>query len=166
MRSTTALPRGWIWSRIPDAIRGFNFSNTRLEKCADCEPEVLKPLEENSRVKKNKNKESAMPSTKNGEQVSKLKQFNVRDALFEAIIGKFYQDPTLIAFGEDNRDWGGAFGVYGGLTESMPYHRFFNSPISESTIVSSAVGLRADGRPRDSGADVLRLPGPCGRRGL
>ncbi|MFH1880696.1 MAG: transketolase C-terminal domain-containing protein, partial [Bacillota bacterium] len=50
------------------------------------------------------------------------------------------QDPTLIAFGEDNRDWGGAFGVYGGLTESLPYHRFFNSPISEGTIVSSAVG--------------------------
>ena len=46
----------------------------------------------------------------------------------------------MIAFGEDNRDWGGAFGVYGGLTESLPYHRFFNSPISESTIVSSAVG--------------------------
>ena len=30
--------------------------------------------------------------------------------------------------------------MYGGLTESLPYHRFFNSPISEGTIVSSAVG--------------------------
>ncbi|NLZ53161.1 MAG: dehydrogenase, partial [Thermoanaerobacteraceae bacterium] len=30
--------------------------------------------------------------------------------------------------------------VYRGLTESLPYHRFFNSPISEAAIVGSAVG--------------------------
>ncbi len=125
--------------RNPDAIREFNFSNKRVEKCADCTPEVLKPLEENSRVQKNK-KKARYAFDADGKEISKIKQFNVRDALFEAIIGKFYQDPTLIAFGEDNRDWGGAFGVYGGLTESVPYQRFFNSPISESTIVSSAVG--------------------------
>ena len=28
----------------------------------------------------------------------------------------------------------------GGLTESLPYHRLFNSPISEGAIVGSAVG--------------------------
>ena len=123
----------------PDAIRGFNFTNERVEKCADCKPDVLMPLEENSRVQKNK-KKARYAFDENGNAVSKIRQFNVRDALFEAIIGKFYQDPTLIAFGEDNRDWGGAFGVYGGLTEALPYHRFFNAPISESTIVSSAVG--------------------------
>jgi len=33
--------------------------------------------------------------------------------------------------GEENRDWGGAFAVYRGLTEALPYHRLFNSPISE-----------------------------------
>ncbi|MBQ3866826.1 MAG: dehydrogenase, partial [Clostridia bacterium] len=49
-------------------------------------------------------------------------------------------DPTLIAYGEDNRDWGGAFGVYKKMTEAIPYHRFFNAPISESAIVGSAVG--------------------------
>jgi 2-oxoisovalerate dehydrogenase E1 component len=123
----------------PDAIRGFNFSNERIEVCAVGEPDVLMPLEDNPRVLKNK-KKARYAFDENGEAVSKIKQFNVRDALFEAIIHKFYQDPTLIAFGEDNRDWGGAFGVYGGLTESLPYHRFFNSPISEGTIVSSAVG--------------------------
>ncbi len=123
----------------PDAIRGLNFSNQRVEKCAEGEPDVLKPLEENSRVIKNRKKERYAFDA-DGKPFSKIKQFNVRDALFEAIIGKFYQDPTLIAFGEDNRDWGGAFGVYGGMTESLPYHRFFNAPISESTIVSSAVG--------------------------
>ena len=30
---------------------------------------------------------------------------------------------------EENRDWGGAFAVYRGLTEALPYHRMFNSPI-------------------------------------
>ena len=47
---------------------------------------------------------------------------------------------TLVAYGEDNRGWGGAFAVYRGLTESLPYHRFFNTPISEAAIVASAVG--------------------------
>ncbi|MBN1776932.1 MAG: dehydrogenase [Clostridiales bacterium] len=123
----------------PDAIRGFNFSNERIEVCAVGEPDVLIPLAENPRFVKNQ-KKARYAFDENGEAVSKIRQFNVRDALFEAIIHKFYQDPTLIAFGEDNRDWGGAFGVYGGLTESLPYHRFFNAPISEGTIVSSAVG--------------------------
>jgi hypothetical protein len=46
-------------------------------------------------------------------------------------------DPTVIAYGEENRDWGGAFAVYQGLTESLPYHRLFNSPISEGAISQS-----------------------------
>ena len=47
--------------------------------------------------------------------------------------------------GEDVRDWGGAFAVYRGLTEALPYHRLFNSPISESAIVGSAVGYAMAG---------------------
>jgi 2-oxoisovalerate dehydrogenase E1 component len=57
-----------------------------------------------------------------------------------ALIDKFYEDPTLVAYGEENRDWGGAFAVYRGLTEALPYHRLFNSPIAEAAIVGSAVG--------------------------
>ncbi|MGB1288615.1 MAG: alpha-ketoacid dehydrogenase subunit beta, partial [Aggregatilineales bacterium] len=45
----------------------------------------------------------------------------------------------------ENRDWGGAFGVYRGLTEALPYHRLFNSPISEAAIVGSAVGYALTG---------------------
>ena len=29
----------------------------------------------------------------------------------------------MVAYGEENRDWGGAFACYRGLTESLPYHR-------------------------------------------
>lgn len=75
-----------------------------------------------------------------GKPFSKMKQFQLRDGIFEAIIDRFYKDASLIAYGEENRDWGGAFGVYGGLTESLPYHRLFNSPISEASIAGTAIG--------------------------
>jgi 2-oxoisovalerate dehydrogenase E1 component len=51
----------------------------------------------------------------------------------------------LVAYGEENRDWGGAFAVYRGLTEALPYHRLFNSPISEAAIVGTAVGYGLEG---------------------
>lgn len=77
---------------------------------------------------------------KDGKEVSKAKVFQYRDAVFEAVIDRFYKDPTLVAYGEENRDWGGAFAVYRGLTEALPYHRLFNSPISEGAIVGTAIG--------------------------
>src|SRR5690606_1381406 len=70
----------------------------------------------------------------------KLKVFQLRDGLFEAILDRFYKDPTLVAYGEENRDWGGSFAVYRGLTEALPYHRFFNTPISEAAIAGTAIG--------------------------
>jgi 2-oxoisovalerate dehydrogenase E1 component len=51
----------------------------------------------------------------------------------------------MIAFGEENRDWGGAFAVYRGFTEALPYHRLFNSPISEAAIAGAAVGYALEG---------------------
>ncbi len=61
------------------------------------------------------------------------------------MIHRFYEDPTMAAFGEENRDWGGAFGVYRGLTEALPYHRLFNTPISEGAIVGAGVGYALSG---------------------
>jgi 2-oxoisovalerate dehydrogenase E1 component len=75
-----------------------------------------------------------------GKPFSKMKQYQLRDGIFEAIIDRFYKDPTLIAYGEENRDWGGAFAVYRGLTEALPYHRLFNSPIAEASIVGTSIG--------------------------
>ena len=54
-----------------------------------------------------------------GKPQSKLKTLTYAEALFEAMIHRFYEDPTMIAYGEENRDWGGAFGVYRGLTEAF-----------------------------------------------
>ena len=83
--------------------------------------------------------------TDGGKPVPKMKAYNVRDGLFEAILHRFTIDPTMVAFGEENRDWGGAFAVYRGLTEALPYHRLFNSPISEAAIVGAAVGYALAG---------------------
>ncbi len=124
----------------PDAIASIMFSN---QKVASMDPgreaDVLMPKEECPRVKEIAGKVRTA-TDKDGKPVSKMKMYNLTDGLFEPIIDKFYEDPTLIAYGEDNRDWGGAFGVYKKMTEAIPYHRFFNSPISESAIVGSAVG--------------------------
>jgi len=107
-------------------------------------PEVLLPKEENPRVKSLAGRSRSGIGEK-GEMLPKTRCIGVRDALFEAILDRFYEDPTLVAYGEENRDWGGAFAVYRGLTEALPYHRLFNSPISEAAIVGTAVGYALEG---------------------
>jgi 2-oxoisovalerate dehydrogenase E1 component len=121
------------------------FSNGRIESCdAPREPDVLMPLEENPRVKKLA-RQSRSGIGPDGEMLPDTRCIGVKDALFEAIAHRFYIDPTLIAYGEENRDWGGAFAVYQGLTEALPYHRLFNSPIAEAAIAGTAVGYALEG---------------------
>ncbi|MBQ4115902.1 MAG: dehydrogenase [Clostridia bacterium] len=127
-------------TKNPEAISSIMFSNEKVKSMDPSrEAEMLVPKEECPRVKEIKGKIRTATDA-NGKPVSKMKMYNIRDGLAEPIIDKFYDDPTLIAYGEDNRDWGGAFGVYKKMTEAIPYHRFFNAPISESAIVGSAVG--------------------------
>ncbi len=126
-------------SMNPDAIAELMFSNGSVDSLDDRKPESLIPLEENPRVKSLKTKQRFYLD-KEGKPVSKAKLFQLRDGIFEAVIDRFYKDPTLVAYGEENRDWGGAFAVYRGLTEAMPYHRLFNSPIAEGAIVGTAIG--------------------------
>lgn len=123
----------------PDCIGGMMFSDKSLDRMEEGNPDVLIPLEENPRIRSLKNKERFY-KYKDGTPVSKAKLFQLRDGIFEAVIDRFYKDPTLAAWGEENRDWGGAFAVYRGLTEALPYHRLFNSPISEGAIVGTAIG--------------------------
>jgi 2-oxoisovalerate dehydrogenase E1 component len=122
----------------PDAIEKVMFTNGSVERFDDRTPEVNMPMEENPRVRQIARKERF--GMKDGKEVSKMKAYHLRDGLFEAIVDRFYKDPTCIAYGEENRDWGGAFAVYRGLTEALPYHRLFNSPISEGAIAGTAIG--------------------------
>ena len=109
------------------------------------EGDVLKPLAENSRVQQIAKKGRSGIDPSSGAKIAENKAVSVRDGLFEAIIHHFYEDHRLIAYGEENRDWDGAFAVYRGMTESLPYHRLFNSPISEAAIVGTGVGYAMEG---------------------
>jgi len=127
-----------------DLIEKVMFSNGKLEKFDDREPEVLLPAEENPRVKQLKRKQR-FAFDADGKPYSANQLYTYRDGIFEAMLHRFYTDPTMVAFGEENRDWGGAFACYRGLTESIPYHRLFNSPISEGAIVGAACGYALSG---------------------
>jgi 2-oxoisovalerate dehydrogenase E1 component len=126
-------------SADPDAIGRLMFSNKAKPSMAEGTCDSLIPKEANPRVESLKKKERFGLDAA-GKPISKNKIYQLRDGIFEALLDKFYTDPTLVAYGEDNRDWGGAFAVYRGLTEAMPYHRLFNAPISEAAIVGTAVG--------------------------
>ena len=115
------------------------FSNSSVDSLGDATPEVNHPMEENPRVKQIAGK-TRFYLDKDGKPVSSMKMYNFRDGVFEAIADRFYKDSTLIAYGEENREWGGAFAVYRGLTEALPYHRLFNSPIAEAAIIGTAIG--------------------------
>lgn len=135
-----ASPRPALDSELVGAVM---FSNQRVERFDDRAPELLQPLTENPRVAQIRSK--VRTPLDNGKPVPKMKAFNIRDAIFEALVHRFAMDPTLVAFGEENRDWGGAFAVYRGLTELLPYHRLFNAPIAEGGIVGAAVGYALEG---------------------
>ena len=121
-----------------ELVGSVMFSNRKVEKFDDRQPEFLQDLAQNPRVQQIRGK--IRTPTFEGKPVPKMKAYNIRDGIFEALLYRFSIDPTMVAFGEENRDWGGAFAVYRGLTEALPYHRLFNAPISEAGIVGAAVG--------------------------
>ena len=124
----------------PDYVADLMFSN-----------ETVRSMDPNGKINVTGPKESCKRYTDlakkehsafapDGTAYSKMKVYNIRDAIFEPMFNKYYEDPTLVAYGEDVRDWGGAYAVYRGLMDVIPYSRLFNSPISEAAIIGSAVG--------------------------
>jgi len=128
----------------PAVVERIMFSNEKVEKFTDREPEYLVPKEEAEGYKKIKSKERS-PFDKDGKPVSKMKLYNLRDGISEVIWDRFYEDPTLIAYGEDCRDWGGAFAVYRGMMDALPHCRLFNSNLAEGAIVGTGVGYALSG---------------------
>lgn len=126
-------------------IEGAMLSNGHVEAFGNGEePELSEPLAENARVKAIAKKVRTATDA-DGKPVSKVKLYQFRDGLFEAMAHRYSIDPTMCAWGEENRDWGGAFAAYRGLTELLPYRRLFNSPISEAAIVGAGVGYALSG---------------------
>jgi len=127
----------------PEFIEDVMFSNDTRPALDDREPELLEVGEDNPRLQQIARRSRA--GIVDGKPVSRNKVFQFRDAVFEAVLHRFQEDPTLVAYGEENRDWGGAFACYRGLTEALPYHRLFNAPISEAAIVGTGVGYALEG---------------------
>ncbi|MFQ8806462.1 MAG: hypothetical protein ACLR8Y_16950 [Alistipes indistinctus] len=96
----------------PELLGTMMFSNQSIDSLSDAKPDVNHPMSENPRGADRQKERFAFD--KDGKPFSKMKQFQLRDGIFEAIIDRFYKDASLVAYGEENRDWGGAFAVYRG----------------------------------------------------
>jgi 2-oxoisovalerate dehydrogenase E1 component len=134
----------------PTLIGDLMFNNTSIdlssanqENSTDAAGNTI-DLSACSRVRQNA-KKSRSGIDDSGKALSPMRAITLRDALFESILHHMLHDDTLIAYGEECREWGGAFGVYRGLSDLFPHSRLFNSPISEATIVSTAVGYAMEG---------------------
>jgi len=127
----------------PTLIGRLMFADEEITLPA-AEAPLLAPPESVARLRQDA-KKSRFGLSETGEKLSPMRAITLRDALFEAILHHMRHDERLIAYGEECREWGGAFGVYRGLAEILPYDRLFNSPISEAAIVASAVGYALEG---------------------
>jgi len=124
-------------------IGGKMFANS--ETPPDGSPrEPLKDPGRVARIRQNA-KKSRGGRDADGAPLSPLRAITFRDGLFEAVLHALLSDPRVMIYGEECREWGGAFGVYRGLSELFPHDRIFNAPISEAAIVATAIGASMEG---------------------
>ena len=72
---------------------------------------------------------------------------NIRfiDAISEGMKQSFEKYPNLVIMGQDIAEYGGAFKITEGFVEAFGKDRIRNTPICESAIVSTAMGLSING---------------------
>ncbi|MBR23018.1 MAG: dehydrogenase [Leifsonia sp.] len=132
--------------RDQSVMAEITFNNSVVDESSVPAGETLVPLEELPQLATIAKK--SRTGSVDGKTLGGLKAVTFRDAIFEAIATASAADDRITLWGEENRDWGGSFGVYRGLTELLPRHRLFNSPISEAAIVGAGVGYAlTGGRP-------------------
>ncbi|MCB0240265.1 MAG: dehydrogenase, partial [Anaerolineae bacterium] len=88
------------------------FSNQTRVSNSEISPEVLRPINETRFKDTSAKHRFGLDET--GKPLPKIRCLTYAEAIFEAMIHRFYEDPTMAAWGEENRDWGGAFGAYRG----------------------------------------------------
>lgn len=129
--------------RDPTLIGSLMFNHTSSDiSASDIDPAI--DLTSCSRIRQN-GKKFRNGIDADGKPLSPMRAITLRDGLFESILHHMLRDESLVAYGEECREWGGAFGVYRGLADLFPHSRLFNSPISEATIVATAVGYAMEG---------------------
>ncbi len=75
-------------------------------------------------------------------QIKRGEPVVIVDALNHALDEEMERDPGVLVFGQDVADGkGGVFGITRDLTKKHGRDRCFNSPLAESTIIGSAIGI-------------------------
>jgi pyruvate dehydrogenase E1 component beta subunit len=77
--------------------------------------------------------------------MSNYKDMAIAKALNAGLQRAMQADPKVLMFGEDVAELGGVFRVTEGLHKEFGQERVFNSPIAESGIVGTAIGLAMRG---------------------
>ncbi len=72
-------------------------------------------------------------------------ELSIAKALNAGIRKAMQDDPKVLVFGEDVAKLGGVFRITEGLLDEFGSQRIFNSPIAESAIVGTAIGLAMRG---------------------
>jgi pyruvate dehydrogenase E1 component beta subunit len=71
--------------------------------------------------------------------------FTMASALTAALRDSMTEDPTVVVFGEDVGPLGGVFRVTDGLSKEFGESRIWDSPLAESGIVGTAIGMAMNG---------------------
>ncbi|MFZ9694299.1 MAG: alpha-ketoacid dehydrogenase subunit alpha/beta [Chitinophagaceae bacterium] len=69
------------------------------------------------------------------------------DAISESLRQQLQRDPKFLLMGQDIADYGGAFKITEGMVNEFGKSRIRNTPICESAIVGTALGLALEGYP-------------------
>lgn len=77
--------------------------------------------------------------------MNQIKNLTMAAALNLALADSLAQDSSVLIFGEDVGALGGVFRITDGLTERFGEARCFDTPLAESGIIGSAVGMALNG---------------------
>jgi|JI10StandDraft_1071094.scaffolds.fasta_scaffold00378_47 2-oxoisovalerate dehydrogenase E1 component len=138
------VPRFERWLLENEMLTERELEETRANIKEEVEEAALKgeafPLQEVERVLDHVYKEVDLPFQETPEE--RGESVVIMDALNHALDEEMERDVGVIIFGQDvAHGKGGVFGITRGLTEKYGEERCFNTPLAESTIIGTAIGL-------------------------
>jgi 2-oxoisovalerate dehydrogenase E1 component len=78
-------------------------------------------------------------------QPGAARELRMIDAISEALRMQLERDPKLVLMGQDIAEYGGAFKITEGLVQQFGKGRVRNTPLCESAIIGTALGLALEG---------------------
>jgi 2-oxoisovalerate dehydrogenase E1 component len=78
-------------------------------------------------------------------QAGASRELRMIDAISEALSMQLERDPNLVLMGQDIAEYGGAFKITEGLVKKFGKGRIRNTPLCESAIIGTALGLALEG---------------------